>query len=494
MLDVSRRLFWLLLFSSCVTTRAALVDEAPTCDSFATYDARAREQLDALLSEAPGEQLVKETARLNSARRTCARNVLSTLRERREADGIEAVQTEFDALTAAYGAAQLDQLVADTLGDEALQLRPLIEEARQRATREASTSQHARRDEAELKNLKVDAPTTEAPTLTMPSTMCAEATPCAQVSCVVERGEPGDERVKPDLMRAAQQCLDTRPDDAALAQLIATLQPWAPAGPHTEALTRLESRRRTVWPQVHAARDAQKPALAAQLAAPFVSLPSVRDEVESLRRAAIAKHEARLKEVQRVDEARWLQALVLQSLGGDAPAALAGAGKWDTARWRCEAPVPSPLPTLPPGLDVKLNVRCELPKKKEEDDAMRTFELRSMKVTVGLTYTCAGQVSDGGFTVQDPALETFPDETLRHELEQRVPQFVTACARRHQLTATASCTQLRSLGAADIMKRFVGHARFTHRWEPCFVEWFEATEGARLPPVQWPSSERVEGT
>lgn len=463
-----------LLLLSCVASRTSLIEDASTCESFAAFDARAREQLDALLAEAPGEQLVKETARINAARRACARNVSNGLRERRETNGLNDVQTELDALTATYGAATVNEM----LGDDASQLRALVEEARQRTTREAASAGNARRDDSELSNLKVDAPDSMGPAPELPKTMCDEVSPCAQVDCIVERAEPGDKAVRPELEKAARQCLDSSPEVAKLGALLNTLKPWAPSGAHTDVLRELEKRKNSVWPRVQVAQ----PGLAAQLASPFAEVPSVAKEVSALRARALAHHRERAREVANVEEAMWLQLRLVEQFGGEPAPELISAGRWDTARWRCEAPKPTSLPPLPRGLDVKLNVRCEQPKASPKDDEMRTFELRQMKVLISMTSTCAGQSSTAEFNVQDPGSETFPDEAFRHEFEMRVPELVTACGRRHQLQSTASCTLLRKLGAADIIRKFVEHARFTKKWEPCFAEWFEVTEGAQLPP------------
>ncbi|MGV3621249.1 MAG: hypothetical protein ACO1OB_10550 [Archangium sp.] len=474
---MSFRAVVLLSLCSCVTSRGSLVDDAKTCDSFAEFDARAREQLDALVSEAPGDQLVKETARINSARRACAKHVLGGLRERREEKGLNDVQTELDAMTASYGAA----FINDTLGDDATQLKPLIEEARQRTSREASAAGNARRDDAELANLKVDAPSSTGPSPELPKTMCAEATACMQVDCVVERADPGDAAVRRELEKAARECLDSKPDVTRLAALLTALEPWSPSGAHTDVLRELETRRLAVWPKVEGAKMESKPGLAAQLAAPFADVPSVAREVKDLRAAALSRHQARAKEVANVEEAKWLQLKLVEQFGGEKAPELSSAGRWDTARWRCEATKPTELPSLPRGLDVKWNVRCEQPKAAPKDDELRTFELRQMKVLISLTSTCAGQTTTTDFTVQEPGSEAFPDEAFRHELEVRVPEIITACGRRHQLQSTASCTLLRKLGAADLIKKFVEHWRFTAKWEPCFTEWFEATEGAQLP-------------
>ena len=88
-----------LLLVSCASTSAQLTRDAATCESFAAFDAETRRQLDALLNDAPGETLVREASRLNTARRTCARHVLNGLLALREAQGVEAVQQELNALS-----------------------------------------------------------------------------------------------------------------------------------------------------------------------------------------------------------------------------------------------------------------------------------------------------------------------------------------------------------------------------------------------------------
>ena len=85
--------------------------------------------------------------------------------------------------------------------------------------------------------------------------------------------------------------------------------------------------------------------------------------------------------------------------------------------------------------------------------------------------------------MEDPGNEKFPSEMLLRELSARVEKATAECARAHRFAQLADCAELNRLGAGDVIKRFVGHARFTHAWEPCFAEWFLATEGARLPPA-----------
>lgn len=133
-----------VLAGACAHTPA--VGSGATCDSFVEQDAATRRQLDELLGTAPGDQLVTEASRLNRERRACARHVLATLPTRREERGIEALQRELDALVATYRPDDLDAMLADALGDDALPLRPYLAEARTRLERERRAGAAERRD------------------------------------------------------------------------------------------------------------------------------------------------------------------------------------------------------------------------------------------------------------------------------------------------------------------------------------------------------------
>lgn len=519
---------WLL---ACVAPREQLVREGPGCDSFAAFDARAREQLDALLAEAPGEALVRESSRLNASRRACARNTLGSLLERREREGLEAVQRELDALTQAYPQGELRALMADALGPDVASLEPLLQEAQVKVRRTADAPRLERRDDAERKKLEAPMPESMGAAPEVPDTLCDEPTPCGQLRCVASN--EGASVEKP-----ARRCLDAAASLAPLARAeqvaqVLALLPEGPSGVRTEALSALETLRRQLWPEVLRAAGGPgcagagaagppdrgvpadrgapadlggsaehgvppdrssrpdctgQPARAARLASPFRALPNVRAQVEALREAARAYHLARAKQLERSPSAAWLHRALAHELGADEPATLEAKGRWQPLRWRCKAE-PLALPELPAGVEGTLSVKCggEAPAEQPRTDSLRTFELessmRSQRVEGSLSLTCAGKAQLFDVRVQEPGLEGFPEEALRQELQRLVERAVTECGRLHALAATRSCAELRRLTPAEVIERFVTHARFTQRWEPCFVEWLEASEGVSPPPV-----------
>ena len=483
-----RAWFFTVLLTACATTRGALTENADECESFAEFNARFRSANDALTS-LPGDELVKRTSAMNAARRSCARHTVATLLDRRESQGAGAVQTELNALTEVYGA----DAVRTMLGDDAVELSAQVEEARQRAVRNAALESSGKRDDDERAAMRESVekhlpsplasrdPLPEGEGVSFPTTMCAEADACLQVDCVVRDASPGDEKVKRELVHAAQRCLDALKEPAALEKLRAQLEPWEPNGASTEVRAKLESAWRAVQPDVEKALASNKPGLAAQLSAAFTSLPSAHSLSTRARDAAKTRALTRAEETKRVPEAAWLHLTLAKSFGAEEAPTLAGAGRWDTLRWRCDVPKPE-LPALPAGLDVKLNLKCEVPPPAPKDDPMRTFELRSMKVTGNVTFTCAGKTTDQPLRVEDPGNEKFPEEMLVRELTARIDAAKADCAKAHRFVQIADCAELSRFGAGDIIKRFVGHARFTHAWEPCFAEWFLATEGAQLPP------------
>jgi hypothetical protein len=482
LLDVS---LLLALLAGCATTGAQLEREAPGCESFAAFDARVRAQLDALLAEVPGETLVREASRLNTSRRTCARHVLTGLIAVREAQGIEAVQQELDALSATYWPEDLRALMTESLGPDAAALEPLVVEARTRVKRRAATAGNERRDALEREKLKVEVPDglgTAAPD--MPESLCDEPKPCAQLRCVVEHPPASPEA-------AARACLDEGSSlepqaRARRAAEVLTLLPSTPGPARTEARMQLETLRAQLWPQVDAALAAKQPGRAAQLASLFRDLPPVRERAEQLRDAAQAHHLARAKELAAFPEAAWLHRRLAAEFGGPAAPALAGVGKWEAPRWRCQDAAPE-LPALPAGLGATLSVRCEAPKEtKRGTDSMHTFDLESslkgQRVDGNLLVTCADRSSSYALRVEDPGVEGFPREALLQEVQRLIARALTDCARIHTLAATRSCTELRKRSAGELIARFVDHARFTGHWEPCFEEWLLATEGV-TPPV-----------
>ena len=99
-----------------------------------------------------------------------------------------------------------------------------------------------------------------------------------------------------------------------------------------------------------------------------------------------------------------------------------------------------------------------------------------------MLISCADRSSSYALHAEDPGVEGFPREAFAQELQRLIARAVTDCARIHTLAATGSCTELRKRSVGELISRFVDHARFTGRWEPCFEEWLLATEGV-TPPV-----------
>lgn len=484
-----RLLFPALLLLSCATTSAQLERDAATCDSFAEFDAKTREQLDALLAEAPGETLVREASRLNTARRTCARHAVSKMLALREERGVEAVQQELNALSATYRPDDLRALMTASLGGDLTPLEPLLVEARTRVTRQANTRRAERRDDAEREKLKVDAPETLGEAPLIPESLCDERKPCEQLRCVLEHPPASPEA-------AARGCLDevTTAEPHARARraaVVLALLPPSPSPARTEARMMLDTLRAQLWPQVEAAIAARQRGRAAQVASLFRASPSVSAQVEQLRDEAQAHHLARAKAQAATPEAVWLHRRLAEEFGGPEAPPLEATGRWEAPRWRCSSPIPT-LPELPAGLVGTLAMRCDAqraaPEKKSGD--MRTFELesslRGQRLEGSLHVVCADRSSDALVTVEDPGVEGFPAQAFQQVLEQGIARAATECARIHELAATRSCTELRKKTAGELIARFVDHARFLHRWEPCFEEWLLATEGVSPPAPPQP--------
>lgn len=470
---------WLLLglLSACATTSGSLTHEAESCSSFAEFDARTRERLEALLAEAPGDVLVKESSRLNTARRTCARHVIGELRELRERDGIEAVQRELDAMSATYQADDLRSLMRERLGEELPQLEPLLAEARQRVTREAGTERANARDGTELAKLKVEAPESLGAEPEFPQTLCDAVKSCERLRCIAEHHAPLELTARACLNELAS--LESGPRAVGLGEVLSLL-PTTSSPARTEAMTSLETLRRQQWPQVEAAIAAQHPGRAAQLALPFRALPSATAQVESLRDTAQAHHLARAKALAAFPDAAWLHRKLAEEFGGPTAPPLSGTGTWSPVRWRCPAEQPT-LPPLPKGLDGVLTIKCSAPQKTQEPKGTETTfelerEMNGQKVTGSLTIACADKVNLNTVTADDLA-------SLPQELARLIDFNVGACTRLHGYAAVRSCTELRKRSDGELITRFVGHAHFTRRWEPCFVEWLEATEGVAPPAV-----------
>lgn len=486
-----RRLLPVILFLGCATTSAQLERDAKTCESFAEFDARTRQQLDALVTEAPGEVLVRETSRLNAARRTCARHVIAGLLALREERGVEAVQQELNALSATYRQEDLQALLIETLGSDWAPLEPLLLEARLRVNRQNATPGAERRDDAERERLVAAVPQS-GPAPELPQTMCDERKPCDQLRCVCEHPPASPES-------AARACLDEaatfEPEARAQRAVeVLALLPPAPGPARTEARLMLETLRAQLWPQVEAALAAKQLGRAAKLASLFRNLPMISTESEQVRSRAQAHYLARAKALAATPEAVWLHRRLAQEFGGPEAPPLAGAGRWQTPRWRCKTPPPA-LPDLPAGLGATLTLRCDSPKGPEQkrgSDTMRTFEMESslqgQRLEGALDVTCADRSSTYALLVEDPGVEGFPEEALRQALERNLARASSDCARIHELAATRSCTELRKRGQGELIARFVDHARFLQRWEPCFEEWLLVTEGASppAPPVTVP--------
>jgi hypothetical protein len=475
-------LAFIVTTSACATVRLTAA-ETQRCDSFAEVDTAVRSELDRLLAEAPGDVLVKEASRLNLARRACARHRLSVMRELRERDGIEALQNELDALTRTYASAELQLLITEEFGAEADQLTPLLAEAKQRTARTAAASASESRDDAALKKLAVDGPARTGPEPEAPETLCDAPTPCEQLRCVAAEGANTE--------RAARACLDSldRAAPAKEARGVATILSLLPpgiSGMRTEANLRLEALRQIEWPKVEAERTAGHRARAAELATPFAPIPALTKSIAELRDAAQAQHLARAKALQQWPDAAALHARIAERFGGPKFEPPHRTGKWESIRWRCPDEQPA-LPALPIGMSATLSVRCERQTQaaQEDGDMMRSFELekqlRAARVMGSLNVSCGDRSSLFTVNAEDGA-------SLPREIAHMLPNAITACVRIHALAATRSCTDLRKKSAGEMTARFVDHARFNQKWEPCFVEWLAAEEGATPPdPPPLPS-------
>ena len=471
---------WLL---GCATTSAQLTHEAPQCESFASFDEKVRQQLNALLTAAPGDSLVRESSRLNTARRTCARHAISGLLTLREAQGVEAVQRELDALAATYKPDDLRALMTAALGPELSTLEPLVAEARTRVKRRDAAAGAEQRDARERERLKPEEPKDFGAPPVLPETLCDEAKPCDQLRCIAEQPPASTEA-------AARACLDevTALDPAERAKRaseVLALLPSTPSPARTEARMILDTLKTQLWPQVEAAVAAKQPGRAAQLASLFLSLPSAAERAEQLRDQAQAHHLSRAKEL--TGEASWLHRKLAEDFGGPEASPLGGVGRWETPRLsRCKDQLP-PLPDLPAGLGGTLTVRGHTPEPLAKKDAgqLRTFEmessLRGQKLDLSLHITCADRSSLYTLTVEDPGVEGFPKSALEETLTRTIERAVTDCARIHEFAAPRSCAELRKRRPSELIARFVDHARFNHRWEPCFEEWLLATEGVNPP-------------
>lgn len=494
---------WLLLFVSCATVKPPLSDrlgaleqDAAHCDDFAAFDARARDLGDELVSGAPGDELVRGSSRVSSARRACARRVLETFPERREAKGVEALQRQLDAMAHTFDASELAALVDESVAD-ASTLRPLIEEATQRASREAKTKSMDKRDDAALKALAVKPPpgTERARDVEALPSRCELEKPCDAVACFAAEVRDGADRgpLKPAVERLARGCLDAlrgvAPDLRAerTGTLLSELRLFAPTTVELEATLSLETLRRAQWPEVEAALSAKLFAKAASLATPFAALETAQREVQRVRSAAVAHHLELARDAKaKALAARLHRRLAMQFGGADEPELSAEPGRWERPRWNCAAPVPE-LPDAPSAMDLRLAVTCRKSTAEQSGDKrseLQTFDLeKSMereRVDGTLTVTCAGRIATQQFSAPS-------QDQLRHEVEWAVSRAANECQRLHASAAAKDCELLASSLPLELEQRFAEHAVVTGRWEPCFAAWFRARYGVALAP---PRAER----
>ena len=444
-----RASFLVVVLTACAGTRGALHDEAEHCASFADFDARAREELDALTQSAPGDVLMRETSRLNQARKQCARHVLEAALSRREDEGSEAVQRELVAMSRAFSRETFDALLADTVGDA---LSTQVAEAR------AGTPVSARPE----------------PVL---STMCDEPLPCAQFHCVVDKGEPAD--------RAAQACLDALVGKAPLDRAMGVrdvLQslPQAPGPARTEAMMQLEGLRRQLSAKLEAARARGQTSRVAEQLTPFDVVPSMRAEVEAARTSARELH-LDLAKRSTSPAVAWLHRAVATRFGADPVAPPASTAAWKPSRWTCSKDAPT-LPPLPRGMSAQLTARCDAPRPPPTEaskDDLRTFDLESemqgQRVTGKVVVRCAD-------LERVQSLSAFERELLEVDLQRALEQSVTPCARAQETAAEKACAVLDLEDSAQ--GRVVEAALALHHWPGCFSRWWAGKYGVALPALE----------
>lgn len=483
----------------CATARPlpARVDaaeaDANSCESFSDFDPRARALMDELLRDAPGELLVSASGRLNAARRACARHTLETLLERRERDGVEAVQKELDALVRAWPIDRVEALLAETPALDLATLAPLVLEARQRAEREALEGKRTQKDDAERASQvptgRVDAAGAD----------CVGVPACQAVDCLAELRRAGSDAatLSPAMREAARACLDEgrarAPGERATrtSAVLKALHAFPPLPEATEAALALETLKRSQWAQVTTALDAGLPAKALALALPYEVLESTRAEVEAVRRRAVAAH----LELARAAGARALAARlhrrVAATLGGpDEPPLAAQAGRWERGRWACRRR-PVALPDAPPAMTLRLDATCRRPRQESaQRDEHRTFELEKELTGHALEgevrVTCAGKTMSASLRVlgfRDDG-EDADDAEVRQELERLLPRLTGDCQRLHVEAAQRACADLSTLTAPDVEQRFAEVAVATGAWPECFRAWFVRRYGVPPPALE----------
>lgn len=539
----TRPLLALLALAAC--QHAPALRAGAECDDFAAWDAQARRELDALLTSAPGDRLLAAASRLNRERRACARRALAALPALREAKGPDAVQRELDALVAAYRRDDLDALLAESLGDDALALRPQLAEARTRHERARRSGAAARLDgdaahreasdetalrgfdahvaaadrdaqplleahEAERRRADRDAAEAAralggaaAPDDTAALSALRPADDVtAEALRALENAAPREgtchattpcERLRCDGLSAEEAnlhgraCLDATAAlpaverARAVAAVLARLREFGRGPTATEAQRTLETLRLQVWPEIEAAARAGQRGVAAQRATPFLALDSVRAEVQRLRDEAQAHHLTRARALAKTPTAAWLHARIAEELGGP-PAAPAPPEKGRWAPPRWRCTAPPPAqPALPPGVEATLHATCAEPKR--DTGELRTFDmnLEGTRVNGTLAVTCAEKTLRLPLRAEAPGASGFPAEAFDAALAEAVGRASGECARQHALAAVGLCAELSRRPIPELKRRFTLAAWLSGRWAPCVAEWLRAAEDA-LPP------------
>jgi hypothetical protein len=469
--------------AGCATLRATstpteLAARAERCEHFSDFDAELREANDALLASASGDALLSGNASLSKARRACARAVLGSLLERREASGTGAVQAELDAMAQSLRG-ELRALAREVLGVGAQELEPLLAEALSHGTRATPL------------------PTTPLPTgHEVPLGCQDQPDACRAAQCLA--GSP--DAAAADVEAAARGCLDAQrarpPAQAApvVAALVQALKSRAQLGASTEALVQLEGLRRQQWPRLEAVRATQ-PALAAELATPFLALGSAQGAVTALRADAVRAHLALARSSAERPGAARLHRLVAARFGGPAePVLEPRAGRWSPSRWGCTWEAP-PLPEPFPGVELKLETTCREGQARPstaDRGELATFdlehELSTERVEATLRATCAERTFSFPFTVKGEVFggSAGRGERVWAELEQQLFAARRACEAWRVTQERQDCDAPGGVVGPGPEQRFVERFELTGRWPACFVDGFTRRYGVP-PPVAAPS-------
>jgi hypothetical protein len=464
------------------STPAELAERAARCEHFSDFEAELRDANDALLASATGEALMSGNAALSGARRTCARAVLGSLLERREASGTGAVQAELDAMAQSLRG-ELRALAREVLGVAARELEPLLAEALSHGTRATPL------------------PTAQQPTgHEVPLGCQDQPDACRAAACLA--GEP--DAASAAVEAAARGCLDVqRARPAALAApaiaaLVAALASRAQSGASTEALVQLEGLRRQQWPRLEAVRSSQ-PALAAELATPFLALGSAKGAVTALRADAVRTHLALAQASVSQPGAAQLHRLVAARFGGPAePPLEPRPGRWSPARWGCAWEQPQ-LPEPFPGVELKLEATCrEAPVRASTADRgeLATFdlehELSTERVEATLRATCAERTFSFSFTVKGEVFggSAGRGERVSAELEQQLLGAQRACEAWRVTQERQDCEAPGGVVGPAPEQRFVERFVLSGRWPACFVDGFTRRYGVP-PPAPRSELERL---